>query len=479
MNQLLIEFIIKTTLIAACTGIALCATRIRNAAARHRAWTSVMLVMLVLPLWIAWGPKASIPYAPSLFPQAGLVVSPSENPIVISPSISTAQDPQRSAPPTSWDAKWFVLGIYLLGVWTLIVRLVVGTIYAQRLVTQAVLEGEHFTNPSCAVPVTLGLIHPITILPNAWQNWPPRQLEVVLAHEREHVRRHDPLFQWLALLNRALFWFHPLAWWLERRLSFLAEQACDDAVLARGCSPDDYSGYLLAMERAVIRSGKRLGLIGARMPGSALERRIKQILEGVPAPAVSRKRAACAIAACTISCGLFAAGTLEQPSAERTQPLTEAATGLRSEPSSPQAAVPKWVGTWRLNKQKSNFGRDLQVPALLDSIESFALTLDSVPDGVTFTTELVGTRPVIRQHAEVTLKFGETTSLKDINPFMGVAFPGTLVIVPVSDNSLNLSVTYSNGSGVSSLHLLVSSDGRTMTESVRAPDLSIVFDRQI
>jgi hypothetical protein len=98
---------------------------------------------------------------------------------------------------------------------------------------------------------------------------------------------------------------------------------------------------------------------------------------------------------------------------------------------------------------------------------------------VTLTTELVGTRPVIRQHAEVTLKFGETTNLKDVNPLMGLAFPGTLIIVPISDNSLSLNVTYLDGSGVSSLRLEVSNDGKTMTESVRAPDLSIVFDRQI
>lgn len=75
------------------------------------------------------------------------------------------------------------------------------------------------------------------ILPEHWRQWPQAQLDAVLTHEHEHARRRDPLVQWLALLNRALFWFHPVAWWLERHLSALAEEACDNVVLERGTSP--------------------------------------------------------------------------------------------------------------------------------------------------------------------------------------------------------------------------------------------------
>src|SRR5512140_2695582 len=58
------------------------------------------------------------------------------------------------------------------------------------------------------------------------------------------ARRRDPLVEWLALLNRAVFWFHPLAWWLERKLSALAEDACDAAVLRGGHDAHAYSEYL-------------------------------------------------------------------------------------------------------------------------------------------------------------------------------------------------------------------------------------------
>jgi beta-lactamase regulating signal transducer with metallopeptidase domain len=90
------------------------------------------------------------------------------------------------------------------------------------------------------------------VLPENWSQWPAAQLDAVLAHEHEHARRRDPLFQWLALLNRAVFWFHPLAWWLERRIAALAEEACDAVVLARGHDPRDYSEYLIDITRVQI-----------------------------------------------------------------------------------------------------------------------------------------------------------------------------------------------------------------------------------
>ena len=45
----------------------------------------------------------------------------------------------------------------------------------------------------------------------------------MLAHEVSHVERHDALTQRLALIHRAIFWFSPLAWWLERKLAAVAE----------------------------------------------------------------------------------------------------------------------------------------------------------------------------------------------------------------------------------------------------------------
>jgi len=125
------------------------------------------------------------------------------------------------------------------------------------------------------------------ILPPDSSQWPRGKLDAVRAHEREHARRRDPLWQTAALLNRALFWFHPLAWWLERNISGLAEEACDAAVLAGGCDPYAYSECLLDVARSVQRAGGRIDALGVAMPGAGLDQRIRKLLNSATTPRVS------------------------------------------------------------------------------------------------------------------------------------------------------------------------------------------------
>src|SRR4029077_8138415 len=64
-------------------------------------------------------------------------------------------------------------------------------------------------------PGVVGLVRPILLLPAgiAGRLTPP-QLEAVLAHELYHVRRRDNLFASIHMIVEAMFWFHPLVWWI-------------------------------------------------------------------------------------------------------------------------------------------------------------------------------------------------------------------------------------------------------------------------
>jgi hypothetical protein len=150
------------------------------------------------------------------------------------------------------------------------------------------------------------------LLPSTASQWSQGQLAAVLTHEREHARRHDPLVQWLALLNRAVFWFHPLAWWLERRLSVLAEESCDAAVLERGHHPDEYVAWLMEIARAVSRAGGAVNINGAAMVRGSLARRLRIILEGKPAPRLSPSRMVGTILTCAVMSSVFAAVVVER-----------------------------------------------------------------------------------------------------------------------------------------------------------------------
>lgn len=300
MQRLFLECAVRAALLVGATAIVLYAMRVRAAAARHSIWAGVVACMLLLPIWTAWGPKASLHVLPPL-PQRIANMSKGQ--------IETSSIGARHSTVVSPGLE-FLTGAYLLGVGLLLFRLAIGTFRASRLVRDAVLQDGVRTSSLCAAPVTVGFLHPRVIFPEHWRQWSQAQLGVVLTHESEHVRRRHPLVRWLALLNRSLFWFHPAAWWLEHHLSTLAEETCDNVVLARGYDPRAYSECLIEMARSVKRSGVRLNIAGLAMPGSSLPRRIRRILEGGSVPHISRTRMAAVCFVCAISCTAIAAGTL-------------------------------------------------------------------------------------------------------------------------------------------------------------------------
>jgi GWxTD domain-containing protein len=307
MGDLFLESTLRGVLIAAGTWAIVSAMRIRMPATLHAIWTGVMIAMLLLPLTTAWAPKAPVQVLPQA--QASSRVSAEAQTIGSANPVRGGQTRQETprpiaAPVARWTWRDAVLFVYALVASALLVRLAFGTLRTYRLVRRSVVLDGRLTNAACASPVTVGLLRPVVILPEAWREWSHAKLRAVLVHEQAHARRRDPLVQWLALLNRAVFWFNPLAWWLERRLSSLAEQTCDDAVLADGHDPRDYSEYLLDTARAVGAKG-RLNLAGAFMPGAFLPLRIRRILDTVPTARVSRARLISAVAACAIVSTVF------------------------------------------------------------------------------------------------------------------------------------------------------------------------------
>jgi hypothetical protein len=312
MERLLVDCAVRGTLMAVVTAVILWVTRIKTPRALHAAWTGVVLSMLLLPLWTVWGPRASMrvllptrmPWESASAPSAAVlqVLQGNGRPPAIAESVAQTQGP-------NW--QWVLLGLYLMIVSALLSRLAIGTVRTHRLIRGAVRRDGELASALCAAPITVGWYRPVVILPEPSHDWPPAQLDAVLAHEHEHARCRDPLVQWLALLNRAVFWFHPLAWWLERRLAALAEDACDAAVLARGHDAGDDARYLLDIARAVTRAGSQVVVVGTTMPGPHLARRVRQILNRAPTPGISRTRLACTLAACAVSFAVCAGTTLE------------------------------------------------------------------------------------------------------------------------------------------------------------------------
>jgi uncharacterized protein (TIGR03435 family) len=101
------------------------------------------------------------------------------------------------------------------------------------------------------------------------------ELDAVIAHERCHMRCRDNLTATIHMLVEAAFWFHPLVWWIERRLVEERERACDEDVLAGGNTPEVYASGILKVCEICLES--RLAC-SAAVTGADLKQRIETIV---------------------------------------------------------------------------------------------------------------------------------------------------------------------------------------------------------
>ncbi|MFO0904088.1 MAG: M56 family metallopeptidase [Pirellulales bacterium] len=110
--------------------------------------------------------------------------------------------------------------------------------------------------PRISVPMVVGIVKPIILLPPALVcGLEPTQVAAILAHEMAHIRRCDLIVNLFQRLVEAFLFFHPLTWWLSRRVSIERENSCDDA--AAGCMGRlPYADALLQMASLCV-AGKR------------------------------------------------------------------------------------------------------------------------------------------------------------------------------------------------------------------------------
>ena len=129
---------------------------------------------------------------------------------------------------------------------------------------------------SIAVPLTIGFWRPVLILPLGWEHWEGWKLRAVLTHELTHIRRFDWAITIAASVAKSLFWFNPLVWWLERKLSTLSELASDEACVRASGDPRRYAETLLHFAAAAKNGHRWLG--GVAMAHHKISMRIERVL---------------------------------------------------------------------------------------------------------------------------------------------------------------------------------------------------------
>ncbi len=277
---------VRSLCLAVAAMLAIAAVRTRSAPVKHAVWTAVVCAMLALPLL-----SVALPSIPLrvLQPSSSALIEPLpelvSGPHAAAHAAVPASEPRRSLP----GLPALAVSLYVLGAAFLLGKLALGYLLSRRLVKRsAPIDGAPVEAPGAAlaeskavsVPLTIGWLHPRILLPTCWREWDRAKLEAVLAHEAAHVARRDWLVSALARLNTGLFWFHPLAWWMERKLAALAEEACDEASLLANGDRERYAQVLLEMAEAVRAADGRLAWHAVAMARrSQVRQRVEAILD--------------------------------------------------------------------------------------------------------------------------------------------------------------------------------------------------------
>jgi beta-lactamase regulating signal transducer with metallopeptidase domain len=329
----LLDWAARGALLAGAAGLVAATFRIRDIRTRLALWSALLCGALVLPAVRPLTP----PLLPPLSPPARLTRVSVAAPIVLPPVPRATTAPVRMAATRRSYLREAALSLWAAGALLLLARLFTGLILARRVIRAATPVEDRIRpmrglrvleSARVSVPLTAGIFRPVVLLPESWREWESERLRAVLAHERSHVERRDGLVRVAARLHRAMLWFSPVAWWLERHLAELAECASDDSAVAETMDRSAYAAIVLDFFRAGRKPLVMEGLAMAQ--GGSAERRIDRILVGGPIRARLRRTTRIAVLVLT-------AGSVVMVAALQNRPAAPAPPGAPPAP----AAAPK------------------------------------------------------------------------------------------------------------------------------------------
>ncbi len=132
-----------------------------------------------------------------------------------------------------------------------------------------------YAKASLRSPLLVGIVKPRLYLPSHWSSWPPEELRGVVAHELAHRDNRDIWVLFFQAIAMALFCINPLVWLLNRRLTFLRELRCDEAVLREtNLTPAEYGRLLIGF----VDRRPTLSALYFNERGTALKKRLEHAL---------------------------------------------------------------------------------------------------------------------------------------------------------------------------------------------------------
>jgi len=270
----LLHFLWQGALIGVLTAVALMALRHASSQARYALACAAMLACLLAPVATIW-----------------LQLSLDATSATTTTALVFAQGPTLDA-----GLSWVVL-IWVVGFDGMLLRLALGLYWIRSLRRAPACAGTEPWQQRVDVlaarfglrrrvrlrvldkldsPLAAGWWQPYLYLPAAvLMRLPPASIEALLAHELAHVRRHDYAVNLLQKLIEALLFYHPVVWWLSRRIEIEREQIADQLAAEVTGSPRQLAIALAELSELPF-DGVPLLAHGAR--GGHLKHRIQRLL---------------------------------------------------------------------------------------------------------------------------------------------------------------------------------------------------------
>ena len=314
----LVNHLWQSTLLVVLVWLAARALRRNRARVRYWLWTAASVKFLVpLSALMSLGQRFEWRTLPAIArPAVSFVMED-----VLAPAVVAVAAPASSARPFAF-VPWLLLAVWVAGVVAVLFswrRQWLPMRSALRLARPVQLDTQHdsadlvvMSSLSVLEPGVFGIRRPVLLLPDGLvDRLTSVQLRALIAHERCHIRCHDNLAATMHMAVEAIFWFHPLVWWIETQMIDERERACDEDVLRLGSQPRDYAEGILEVCRFCVESP--LPCV-AGVTGSHLGRRVEAIMRNqIGRPMTIGRRLAVACAAVAVIGGPVAGGAMKSP----------------------------------------------------------------------------------------------------------------------------------------------------------------------
>lgn len=238
-----------------------------SAAVRFAVWSAVFLVIVLLPFVHGYGGAVRRAASPGMFPGAMLHIDVRWSYAIA--AVWALLSAIRAG-------KLAVSALRLHGLWK---RSTPVEVDAAPVMMTGSRRVQLCTSKEIDRPSVIGFFAPRILIPEwLFEKLTPPELEQVMMHELGHISRADDWINLFQKIGLVLFPLNPVLMWIDRRLCFERELACDDGVLQCTQAPGAYAACLISMaERTLDRRAAALSL-GAWERQSELSQRVHSIL---------------------------------------------------------------------------------------------------------------------------------------------------------------------------------------------------------